>query len=416
MTPNSFGPALMARLDQLADFSDVPGTVTRLYLSSSYVAATGLVANWMTKAGMSVRIDPLGTIIGRVEGRTPGLPALVLGSHIDSVRDAGRFDGTLGVLSAIAAVEALQGTHQDRPFAIEIMAFGDEENVRFPSYLLSSRAVVGEVTADELDVRDPDGISVRDALIAGGFAPDRLSDAARPASDLLAYVELHIEQGPVLEQEGLALGVVTAINGRVRYDVTVTGFAGHAGTVPMAMRRDALAATAEMIVTAEAIARGLDGIVSTVGTLSVHPGAANVIPGSTQFTLDVRSGSNTQRDAAAATICAALEDVARKRSVELQMSTTYRSSATPLSQSVVAALAKTVERLGHPVRLLSSGAGHDAMAMANICPSGMFFLRCKDGVSHNPAESITVEDADLAVRALVDVIANFDPEALFPRG
>ncbi len=409
MTSNSYGPDLMARLDALAAFSDVPGTVTRLYLSPSHRAAIDAVCGWMRDAGLTVTVDPLGTITGRLEGAAPGLPALMLGSHIDSVRDAGRYDGTLGVLSAIAAAGTLARRPERLPFALEVAAFGDEENVRFPTTLLSSRALAGVVDPAELVAEDDHGVTVREALRAAGFDPDRIGEARRRPEDLLAYVELHIEQGPVLEAEGLALGVVDAINGRVRLDVTVEGTAGHAGTVPTTLRRDALTAAAEMVLAVEQAAREDTAIVATVGTLKVEPGASNVIPGRVRFSIDLRSATDGVRDAAAVGLQATIAAIGDRRGVGVSLSEPYRSPATPCDPRLIDALSETIERLGQRPRRLGSGAGHDAMAMAAICPVGMLFLRCAGGISHNPAEAITVDDADLAVRALIDFAERFMP-------
>jgi hydantoinase/carbamoylase family amidase len=338
---------------------------------------------------------------------------MVLGSHIDTVRDGGKYDGQLGVLAAIAAVRALRAEEgRPRPFAIEVMAFGDEENVRFPTALLSSRAVAGLVAESELDVVDADGVSVRQALNAAGLPPAPVASVSRKTGDILAYVELHIEQGPVLEAEGLALAAVTAINGRIRLDVTVSGEAGHAGTVPMHLRRDALVGAADMVAMVREVGGSHDGIVATVGQFDVRPGASNVIPGQVLFTIDLRSGDDGQRDAVGEEMRRAIGRFAETHDLGVSITEAYRQPATPMHAGLRGQLMAAIRRLGQPPRELPSGAGHDAMAMAKLCPAGMLFLRCKGGISHNPAESITAEDADLAVRALVEVIRGFDPAAL----
>jgi allantoate deiminase len=411
MGANSYGHALMADLDLLATDSDDPAALTRLYLGPAHGKARERVARWMEQAGMRVRADALGTVIGRLEGLRPGLPALMLGSHIDTVRDGGKYDGALGVLAAIAAVNALR-RREPLPFALEIVAFGDEENVRFPSTLLSSRAVAGLVDDAELDARDSDGVSIREALVAAGDDPAALASCARKAGDILAYLELHIEQGPVLEGEGLALAAVSAINGRIRFDVTVTGEAGHAGTVPFSFRRDALVGAAEMVTMVREIGSSHDGIFATVGEFVVAPGASNVIPGKVTFTIDLRSADDAARDSVANAITAGLSRIAEAHDLALALAMPYRQPATPMHGGLRAHLVASIEAIGQPPRILPSGAGHDAMAMAKLCPSGMIFLRCKGGISHNPAESITEADADLAVRVLIEAIERFSPTAL----
>jgi allantoate deiminase len=405
----SHGTALMQRLDTLAALTDEPGTLTRLYLSSAHVKAAAQVETWMGDAGLSVRRDALGTVIGRLEGRTRGLPALVFASHIDTVRDAGRYDGNLGVLAAIAAVEAIISEGGARPFAIEVMAFGDEENVRFPSRLLSSRALTGAVQPAELDARDADGVSVAEALQLIGGDASRLKSAERKASDILAYIELHIEQGPVLEARNASLGVVTSISGATRLRFTVTGEAGHAGTVPMALRQDALAASAEMILAVESLGRATPDLVATVGQITAKPGAVNVIPGVVQFSLDLRHPVDAIRQGSVAQLLGTFAAIANRRHVSITSVTTYDEPAASADPRVMALLSACLKRLQQPVVQLASGAGHDAMAIAKRWPIGMLFLRCKGGISHNPAESITTADADLAVRTLIDAVQGFDP-------
>jgi allantoate deiminase len=409
-TKPSYGTALMQRLDALAAITDEPGKLTRLYLSPAHVKAAAQVEAWMRDAGLTVRRDALGTVIGRLEGATPGLPALVLASHIDTVRDAGRYDGNLGVLAAIAAVEVIISQQRSgRPFAIEVMAFGDEENVRFPTRLLSSRALTGAVQPAELDARDANGISVANALLLIGGDAGRLKSAERQACDIIAYIELHIEQGPVLEARNTALGVVTSINGATRMRLTVTGEAGHAGTVPMTLRRDALAASAEMMLAVENLGLATPDLVATVGQISASPGAINVIPATAVFSLDLRHPSDSVRHAKIAALMSIFAEIAKRRGVGISSETTYDEPAARADPRVMALLSASLERLQQLPVPLPSGAGHDAMAIAKRWPMGMLFLRCKGGISHNPAESITTADADLAVRALTEAITQFDP-------
>jgi hydantoinase/carbamoylase family amidase len=394
---------LMERLAQLAGLSDAPDGLTRLFLSPAHKAAVGLVGGWMEQAGFTVTLDAIGNLVGRSAGAGP---ALLLGSHIDTVRDAGWYDGNFGVLAAIAAVQAAGALS----YPVEIIAFGDEEGVRFPQTLSGSRAVAGVFDPAALAGRDADGVVMGEALRDFGGDPEGIPDVARKPGDVLGYVELHIEQGPVLEAENLALGVVTAINGASRFVVTVTGAAGHAGTVPMPMRRDALAGAAEMVAAVEAVGRGVPELVATVGALSVHPGAPNSVPGRVNFSIDVRAPRDSLRYEAILAINAALERIAESRGLDLAMTQTHDAPATACAPWLQAQLAGAIAGLGLPARHLPSGAGHDAMAVASLCPVGMMFVRCKGGISHTPEESITAEDAGLAVAALAAFLRNFKPE------
>ncbi len=401
------GRSLLARLDALAAFSDVPDTLTRLYLSPSYRQAAEQVRTWMEAAGMRAWIDPVGNVVGRYEGDRPGLPALWLGSHIDTVRSAGKYDGNLGVLAAIACVDELARTGERLPFAIQVFAFGDEEGSRFPTTLSGSRAVAGEFDARTLDALDGNGVSLRQALIEFGGDPDAISAASYAPGDVLGYAELHIEQGPVLEAEQLALGVVTAISGSSRYIVEIIGVAGHAGTVPMGLRRDALAAAAEMISAIERQAQTTKGLVATVGRIEASPGAANVIPGSARFTIDIRAPDDATRRAGVASITREIADIAQRRNLAITQKATLDASACICDGRMIDIFSAAVVRAGIHPRLLPSGAGHDAMALVRLCPVGMLFVRCKGGISHNPLESITVEDADVAFRVFLDFIRSF---------
>jgi allantoate deiminase len=404
------GASVMARLEALAAFSSEEGALTRLYLTPEHKAAALQVQAWMTEAGLAARIDAVGNVVGRYEGRAPGLPALLLGSHIDTVRNAGRYDGNLGVVAAIEAVAALHAAGERLPCAIEVLAFGDEEGVRFPSTLTGSRAIAGNLDPAALDARDTDGMSVREALQAFGCNPFDIPAVPRRREAVLGYVELHIEQGPVLEAEGLPVGVVTAINGANRFTVEVRGFAGHAGTVPMALRRDALAAAAEMILAVERTARDGSELVATVGRIEALPGAINVIPDTAGFTIDLRSPSDAAREAAVAGLRKEMTAIAARRGVGVEVRQTYGEAAASCAPWLVESLAAAAERCGiRPLRL-PSGAGHDGLAMVALCPIGMLFVRCKGGISHNPEESITPEDADAAVGVLLDFLRHLNPD------
>jgi allantoate deiminase len=403
------GHIVMARLDDLARFSAEPDVLTRLYLSTEHKAATLQVQAWMQEAGMAAHIDAVGNVIGRYEGREPGLPALLLGSHIDTVRNAGKYDGCFGVMAAIQVVAALHAGEERLPFAIEVLAFGDEEGVRFPVTLTGSRAIAGTLNAAALDAKDANGISVREALQQFGCNPFEIPSVPRRQADVRGYVELHIEQGPVLEAEDLPVGVVTAIAGASRFMAELTGTAGHSGTVPMALRRDALAAAAEMILAIEQIGQSTAELVATVGRIEAMPGAVNVIPGGARFTIDVRSPSDAVRTDAVARIERELETIAGRRRVGLSLARSYDEAAATCAPWLVEQLSAAVARSGIKPRRLPSGAGHDGLAMVALCPIGMLFVRCAGGVSHDPAEAITAEDADVAVHVLIDFLRHFTP-------
>ncbi len=406
---DEIGQVLNDRLEALAAMTDQPGQLTRLYLSPAYRQGCDQVVQWMEQAGMSARIDAVGNVVGRYEGLGPDLPTLLLGSHIDTVRDAGKYDGSLGVLAAIACVQALSDAGTRLPFAIEVYVFGNEEGVRFPTILTGSRAVAGTLDPETLESEDEDGVSLRKALLAIGCDPEAWPDVARRRDDLLGFLELHIEQGPVLEAENLPLGIVTAINGACRYRVRVAGEAGHAGTVPMALRRDALAAAAEMVLAVERIGRSDTKLVATVGQFDITPGASNVIPGEVRFTIDLRAPSDELRDRAAAKLEGDLRALAEKRGVDLGIEQFYKAAAATCSPDLIRELEGAVERVGIRPLKLPSGAGHDGQAVAALCPIAMLFLRCKEGISHNPAESIDIGDAVIAIRVMLDFLTNLTP-------
>lgn len=396
---------LMARLDAFARFSDEAGKLTRLYLSKAHRDAVHQYIAWCAECGLSARVDASGNVRARYEGKLPNAAALMIGSHIDTVRDAGRYDGNLGALAALAVVEELAGNDERLDVAIEIVAFGDEEGVRFPTTLTGSRALAGLFAPDTLDQRDADGIAMREALNEFGCNPEAV--VAQRARDVAAFVEMHIEQGPVLEAEGLPIGVVTAINGATRFSAEVRGLAGHSGAVPMNLRQDALTAAAEMILAIEQRARGEGDLVATVGRIDIEPGAVNVIPGVARFSIDIRAPRDERRLRAVADISKRLDAIARERKVALKLTQTHDAGAYVCDPKIVAGLKAAVERIGQPARLLPSGAGHDTMIMGQLCPAGMLFLRCKGGISHNPAESISEADCAIGLAALLAFVRGF---------
>jgi hydantoinase/carbamoylase family amidase len=400
--------SLMNRLAELATLTDTPGTLTRLVLSPAHQRAIALISAWMQEAGLETYVDAIGNLVGRTKN-SAGKPTLLLGSHIDTVRDAGAYDGNFGVLAAITAVELLAA---ELPYALEIIAFGDEEGSRFPQTLCGSRAVAGSFDPSALDAADQNGTTLRDALKAFGCDPDGIAQIARSPAEILAYVELHIEQGPVLEGSKLPVGIVTAINGASRLRVTLSGTAGHAGTIPMAMRRDALAAAAEQILFIQSHATAIPNLVATVGSIAIHPGAPNSVPGRATYSIDIRAPEDCIRAQATAAITGRLIEIAAGRNIEISITQTHDAPATACAPWLQAQLAAAISAQNLPVFHLPSGAGHDAMAIAALCPVAMLFTRCKGGISHTPAESITAEDADIAVAVLLEFLRNFaKPEA-----
>jgi len=391
---------VMARCDALAQLSESTEGLTRVYLSSEHLQANALVAQWMQQAGMNTWQDAVGNICGRYEAAQPGAQALLLGSHLDTVRNAGRYDGMLGVLAAIEVVDALNRAGLRGAQAIEIIGFADEEGTRFNIALLGSRGLIGSWPASWLACEDAQGVSVAQALALAGLSADAIFAAQRPVADFSAYLELHIEQGPVLEQEDLALGVVSAINGAHRLHARFTGEAGHAGTVPMRHRRDALAAAAEWLLFIEQTTQAFaPDIVATVGTLQCEPGAVNVIPGAVSLTLDIRSPQDEARDALLQRLLDQAEVIATRRGVSFSHEIFYTIAATPCDEALRAQLSDAVREVQGRTMLLPSGAGHDAIAIAERWPSAMLFVRCAGGISHHPAESVTEEDVAQALRA-----------------
>jgi hydantoinase/carbamoylase family amidase len=352
---------------------------------------------------MSVRRDNIGNMIGRYEAAAAGGPALLLGSHLDSVRDAGKYDGPLGVVVAIAAVQRLHDAGRRLPFDIEVIAFADEEGLRFSSTYLGSRAVAGSFDDANLEHKDADGITMAEAITAFGGDPSRIGEDRWNAGKPLGYFEVHIEQGPVLEGLGLPVGVVTAIAGQARYLVTFTGEAGHAGTVPMRGRRDALAAAAEFVLAVEADAGAHEGVVATVGQLAVHPGASNVIPGAVELSLDVRHADESLRGRHTRRILERADEIAARRGVQASTRLQGDNASVPCAPRLLSLLAKAIEAEGLQVVQLASGAGHDGVPMSAIADVAMLFVRCRGGVSHNPAESVTEQDVSVSI----DVLSRF---------
>jgi len=409
-----FGQDILRQADDLAAFSEDAPRITRRYLTPEHRQAGGYLLGLMRDAGMEAGYDALGNVVGRYRAEAPEAPTVMSGSHMDSVRNAGRYDGLFGILTAIACVRDLSSRGKRLPFTFEVVAFADEEGVRFGVTLVGSKAMGGSFDPAWLDVKDAGGTTLREALVAFGGDPDGWRGLDRRGRDVIAYVESHIEQGPVLLDAGLPVGVVTAIAGGSRIRVTVTGLAGHAGTVPMGARRDALAAAAEMALAVERTASspGRDGValVGTVGVMTVAPGAINVIPQDVTFTVDLRSASDGARRAAVAELREAFAAIAERRRVEVGVDEFYELPAAPCDGALQDALAASIARQRVPVRRLASGAGHDAMAFPPVCPIAMLFVRCgANGISHHPDETMSAEDAEIATAVLLDFLEHYEP-------
>jgi len=389
---------VMQHCDVLAACTDEPGSITRPFASDAMRRAHQYVREWMREAGMAVTRDNVGNLRARYEGT--GTATLLLGSHLDSVRNAGRYDGPLGVMVAIAVVKRLRDAGRRLPFGLEVLAFADEEGLRFGSTYLGSRAVAGRLDGAELRRTDAGGVTMAEAIRAFGGDPEKLADDRWRGDRPLGYVEVHIEQGPVLEARGLPVGVVPAIAGQSRFEIAFTGEAGHAGTVPMDRRRDALTAAAEVVLAVEAAGATQEALVATVGRLEVEPGAANVIPGKVFFTLDVRHPDDRVRTPACEALIARTRETARRRKLAVEVRATSERPSVRCSPRLTALLKQAVAGRAPEV---PSGAGHDGVYMSEITDVAMLFVRCKGGISHNPAESVTTADVGVAL----DVLGRF---------
>lgn len=353
---------------------------------------------------MTSFIDGAGTVVGRYDGETPESPTLLLGSHIDTVRDAGCFDGTLGVAVAIAVVSRFAEAGLRLPFALEVLAFGDEEGVRFPTTLTGSRALAGTLGSDALGARDADGITVREALTAFGCDPEDILPAARDPRRVLGYLEVHIEQGTRLETEDLPVGLVSGISGAMRLSIEVEGTSGHAGTLAMDRRSDALCGAAEMVLAIEARALALGDLLATVGCIQVRSGAVNVVPGAATFTLDVRAFDDELRRSTLEAMLADAGDIAFRRGLRLRHRIEYDQATTQCDTRLLGFFSEAMEQHGLRPIFLASGAGHDGLAVAALCPIAMLFVRCRGGISHHPAEGVENADMETAALTLLDAI------------
>lgn len=397
-------------LDELGRITDEPGRLTRTFLSPAMERANNLVGGWMREVGLTVREDETGNLIGRLESAGAGAKTLLLGSHLDTVRNAGRFDGALGVVLPIVALAELKQRGVTLPYHVEVLGFSEEEAVRFTGAYIGSKAFTGRLRVADLRLRDARNQTLREVIEAHAekrFVPPK---AVHRKNDLLGYLEVHIEQGPVLESKKLAVGVVSTIASQARGRLTFRGKAGHAGTTPMNLRRDALAGAAEFVVFAEAFAGARPPLVATVGTINVPGGAANVIPGETVLSIDVRHPDDAICEAALAELVRQARRTARQRQLVCEWEPTMRHAATPCSPELTKQLARSVRAVQGKGLTLISGAGHDGVILAAVTPIAMLFVRCRDGLSHHPDEYASPKDLDVALRVVVDFLEHLGVE------
>lgn len=389
----------------LGSISAEPNRLARLFLTPEHRAAADLIGKWMRAAKLDVSEDALGTVRGHWPGESKR--RLLIGSHIDTVIEGGLFDGPFGVIAGILAAGHFAANGRKLGFGLDVLAFGDEEGVRFPATLSSSMACAGTFDMARLDMTDRDGVTLRDAIVQYGKDPAQIAAAAYSRDVAAAYVEVHIEQGPVLEYKGQPLGVVTAIAGQSYLNVEFLGEAGHAGTVPMMLRRDALAGSAEVVLLAERLARDTKGeVVATVGLIRIPAAAANVIPGNVALVVDIRSGSDAERHRFVDKFKSEIRALADRRELGLTITQTRDVPTTPCDPALQAAMVEAVRAGGGEPLHLASGAGHDGTAMAKLCPIAMMFVRCRGGISHNSAEYASPDDMGIAVAALIRFIEN----------
>jgi beta-ureidopropionase / N-carbamoyl-L-amino-acid hydrolase len=408
----SFGPRVLQWADRLAQWSEAPPALTCTYLTPAHRSVAAELKRWMSDAGLATEIDVVGNVVARLPAADPAAKTLIIASHYDTVINAGKYDGRLGILVAMAVAEHIHKHRHALPFHLEIVGFSEEEGVRFSAPYIGSSALAGRFDQTLLDRRDAGGLRLRDVMREAGLDPNAIPALARPHDKLRAYLEVHIEQGPVLLGHGVPIGVVTAIAGNVRYLITLNGSAGHAGTVPMTMRHDAAAAAADIVLCVERRCVETPTLVGTVGKLNVPDGAINVIPGRCDLSLDIRAGDDVTRDAAIADILAEIGRIADRRGVTANITETMRMPAVPCSEGIVDAFASAVARAGCPVVRLASGAGHDAVMFDRLTELGMLFVRCgNDGISHSPLETVTADDVDIAARVLLDVVLHLDRDA-----
>ncbi len=391
------------RCEQLAQFSERNDCLQRTFCSAPMHDAQALIVDWMRDIGLHASLDAAGNLIGQT-GTDREQPVLLIGSHLDTVVNAGKFDGTLGVLLGLAIVELLRADNHGLAFEIAVVGFSEEEGVRFNTPYIGSRAIAGSFDPATLDVQDKSGVSIRAALRSFGCDTSQMVNASFADRNLIGFLEAHIEQGPVLESENCPVGIVTAIAGQTRVAITFTGTAGHAGTVPMALRRDALAGAAELIGAVEKIGRNTPGLFATVGDIRVSPNVSNVIAGQAVVCLDLRHEQDEVRQAAFESLVQTANSIASQRNLFVEIAINLDQAAVTMNSALIQALQDAIRSLNYPIRLLPSGAGHDAAVMAQAAPTAMLFVRCRNGISHHPDEHVEEQDVSVALRVMFDAI------------
>jgi N-carbamoyl-L-amino-acid hydrolase len=404
-----FGAKILDMARELAQFSETADGLTCTYLSPAHKASAARLRDWMRSAGLAVEIDAVGNVVGRYAGAANASRTLMVGSHYDTVTNAGQFDGRLGILIALVVAGHLHRTGQRLPFHLEVIGFSEEEGVRFSAPYLGSSAIAGSFDETVLDRHDANGVSLATLLREEGVDVTAIRKLARRPETLRGYLEVHIEQGPVLLQNDLPVGIVTSIAASARFRVTIRGVVGHAGTVPMSLRHDAAAAAAEIVLAVERRCAEGPNLVGTVGQLVVPHGIINVIPGYCELSLDIRAGDDASHAAAIADILAAICQIAERRGVIAEVAKIAHHAAVSCAPQIQSALARAVSRNGIEPFYLASGAGHDGEMFAGVTDIGMLFVRCGNGgISHSPRETVTAADVDIAARILLDAVRNLD--------
>ncbi|WP_172300332.1 M20 family metallo-hydrolase [Pseudoruegeria sp. HB172150] len=399
-----WGTLAEQRLRDLSAISEPGPGVTRRPFTAEHRAAIDYLSDWMRQVGLTVTLDDAGTLVGRLDG-PDGTGTLYTGSHQDSVREGGAYDGIMGVALPILALEKLREDGVHLPFAVEVLAFADEEGIRFPTALIGPRALAGTFDARVLDLKDNTGVTLRTALERFGLQPDNIPTLARAPETAIGFLETHIEQGPVLEAENEALGVVSTICGIERHQVTVYGRTGHAGTLPMQGRKDALVAAATLVTALNRLASETVDLRATVGELHVEPNVVNAVPREVRLTAEIRSPDDTVRESAGHALHRIVSKVAETLGLPIDVTRTYFQIAEPCDPEMIKTLCDSVREAGGRGPVLPSGATHDASAMAALCPIAMLFVRCREGVSHDPSEHASAADMGQAVEAIADFLA-----------
>lgn len=412
MTTTDCAKEVIVRCKLLATFSEDSGSTRRTFLSAPIRDCHREISGWLRALGAEVTIDAVGNLRGVYAGAETAAPRLLIGSHLDTVPNAGAYDGILGVVIAVALLQRLEGKRL--PFAIEVIGFSEEEGVRFGTPFIGSRALVGRVDESLLNKSDAHGISAAKAIADFGLDPAQVSDCVLD-EDVLGYIEFHIEQGPVLEKLRKPLAVVDAIAGQSRLEFTFAGRANHAGTTPMNLRHDALAGAAEWVMLVERTAQGTDGLVATVGMIEAKPGATNVIAGEARLTLDIRHGSDDVRKRAFAELLHGAEEIAEQRGLSVAHRSMMEQSAVAMDPFLAGEIEAAMRDAGCEPHRMVSGAGHDAMVLAEKVPAGMIFLRTPGGISHDPAESVDAEDVGLAIECGLRLLDRLAASAEFQR-